>query len=320
MHLIERTIRRVDRAQQRRRPLAVAVAVLKKFGDDQGGHLAALLAYYAFLSLFPLLAVASTLLARALPGNPELREAVLGSALRNLPLVGETLQRDAPSLDGSGVALVVALAVALWAGLGAIRAFEHALNTIWNVPYRRRPSFLGNVARAAAVLALLAALVLVGAGLAAAAQAAGGPAGTLAGWSASVLVNVAGLLVAYRVLTGASLPWSAHVWGAVAAGTAWTVLLAAGARYVAWQVSGAGRVYGTFALVIGLLAWLFLSAQVALLGAEINVVRAARLWPRSLVQPPLTDADRRALVRYVEEAARRPEVVVDADVPSGSPP
>ena len=162
--------------------------------------------------------------------------------------------------------------------------------------------------------------MLVGAGLAAAAQAAGGPAGTLAGWSASVLVNVAGLLVAYRVLTGASLPWSAHVWGAVAAGTAWTVLLAAGARYVAWQVSGAGRVYGTFALVIGLLAWLFLSAQVALLGAEINVVRAARLWPRSLVQPPLTDADRRALVRYVEEAARRPEVVVDADVPSGSPP
>ena len=121
------------------------------------------------------------------------------------------------------------------------------------MPYRRRPPFLSNVARAAAVLALLAALIVVGAGLAAAAQAAGGPAGTVAAWAASWLVNVAGLLVAYRVLTGASLPWSAHVWGAVAAGTAWTVLLTARAP-ATWggRSAGAGRVYGTFALVIKL--------------------------------------------------------------------
>lgn len=311
---LDRTLRRIDAAQRRRPVLAFAVAVVRKFGDDQGGQLAALVAYYAFLSLFPLLAAASTLLARALPGDPELRDAVLGSALRNLPLVGEVLRRDAPVLEGSGVALVVALAVAVWAGLGAVRAMQHAMNAVWNVPYRRRPPFLGNVGRAAATLASVGVLVLVGAALAGLAQAAGGVAGTVLGWSASWLVNVTGLLLAYRILTGVRLPWRAHLRGALVSGTAWTGLLAVGAAYVGWQVSGAGRVYGTFALVIGLLAWLFLAAQVALVGAEVNVVRAARLWPRSLVQPPFTDADRRVLVRYVEESARRPEVAVEADV------
>ena len=314
MEALDRVLRRVDGAQRRRPALAFTVAVVRKFGEDQGGQLAALVAYYAFLSLFPLVAVASTLLARALPGNPDLREAVLGSALRNLPLVGEVLQRDAPILEGSGVALVVAIALAVWAGLGAVRSLEHAMNAIWNVPYRRRPAFLGNVGRALATLASVGVLVLLGAALAGVARAAGGWTGTVLGWSGSWAVNVAGLLLAYRILTSVRLPWRAHLRGAIAAGTAWTGLLAVGAAYVNWQVSGAGRVYGTFALVIGLLAWLFLAAQVALVGAEINVVRAARLWPRSLVQPPFTDADRRALVRYVEEAARRPEVAVDADV------
>ena len=314
MEALDRVLRRVDGAQRRRPALAFLVAVVRKFGDDQGGQLAALVAYYAFLSLFPLVAVASTLLARALPGNPELRDAVLGSALRNLPLVGEVLRRDAPVLEGSGVALVVAIALAIWAGLGAVRSLEHAMNAIWNVPYRRRPGFLGNVGRALATLATVGVLVLMGAALAGVARAAGGWAGTVLGWSGSWAVNVAGLLLAYRILTSVRLPWRAHLRGAIVAGTAWTGLLAVGAAYVNWQVSGAGRVYGTFALVIGLLAWLFLAAQVALVGAEINVVRAARLWPRSLVQPPFTDADRRALVRYVEESARRPEVAVDADV------
>ena len=223
MEGLDRSVRRIDRAQQRRPALAFAIAVVRKFGDDQGGHLAALVAYYAFLSLFPLLAAASTSCwwvrrSRGWPG----------------PRAGS---RDPRWL------------------VGLLARERHRPAALVPHPDRVR------------------------------------------------------------------LPWRAHLRGALASGTAWTALLAVGAAYVGWQVSGAGRVYGTFALVIGLLAWLLLAAQVALLGAEVNVVRAARLWPRSLVQPPFTDADRRALVRYVDESARRPEVAIEVDVrdtPNGS--
>jgi uncharacterized BrkB/YihY/UPF0761 family membrane protein len=131
-------------------------------------------------------AIASTILARALPGNPELRDAVLGSALRNLPLVGEVLRRDAPILEGSGVALVVAIALAIWAGLGAVRSLEHGMNAIWKravppaaVVLRQRRS------RRSPPSATVGVLVVIGAALAGVARAAGARAGTVLGWSGS---------------------------------------------------------------------------------------------------------------------------------------
>jgi hypothetical protein len=63
-------VHRFDDYQQKSKWLALPMAVVKKFGDDQGGNLAALLAYYAFLSVFPLLLVFTTILAYALHGNP----------------------------------------------------------------------------------------------------------------------------------------------------------------------------------------------------------------------------------------------------------
>ena len=173
-NVAERAVRRIDAFQQTHRPLAFPFAVVKKFGDDRGGQLAALMSYYAFLSLFPLLAAASTLLALALPDRPELRARVLDSALRNLPIVGPTLRSDGPALDGAGVALAVAIALAIWAGLGAVKAFEHACDTVWNVPYRRRPNFVGSLARSTGLLVVAGALIVAGAAAAAVAQVAPG--------------------------------------------------------------------------------------------------------------------------------------------------
>ena len=52
----------LDRFQQRHRALAIAVAVWKKFSDDEGGNLTALIAYRAFFSLFPLLLLLTSVL------------------------------------------------------------------------------------------------------------------------------------------------------------------------------------------------------------------------------------------------------------------
>ena len=51
--------------------------------------------------------------------------------------------------------------------------------------------------------------------------------------------------------------------------------------------------YAQFALVIALLVWLHLGAQLTLYAAEINVVVSRRLWPRSLFGPPAAPADER---------------------------
>ena len=61
------------------------------------------------------------------------------------------------------------------------------------------------------------------------------------------------------------------------------------------------------------MSWLFLSAQVILYGAEVNVVRARRLWPRSILQPPLTNADQRALVDLARQEERRPEQAINVE-------
>jgi hypothetical protein len=66
-------------------------------------------------------------------------------------------------------------------------------------------------------------------------------------------------------------------------------------------------VYGVFATVLGLLAWIYLAVEITVYSAEINVVLARRLWPRAIVQPPLTEADRASMALQALQNQRRPE-------------
>jgi uncharacterized BrkB/YihY/UPF0761 family membrane protein len=184
------------------------------------------------------------------------------------------------------------------------------MNTIWNVPHRRRPGFVPTNLRALAMLVGLAALIIVSA-LSTMSLTGGGIAGLILGLVLSILVHAALFLGAYTVLSAAPVGWRANLPGAIVAAIAWTVLLRLGGMFVAHEIASANEIYGTFALVVGLLAWLYLGSSVALYAAEINVVRAGRLWPRSVIQPPITDADEEVLVRYARESERRPEVQVD---------
>ena len=76
-----------------------------KFGDDQGNYLAALMTYYGFLSLFPLLLMASSILGFVLQDNPELQEKILDTALSQFPVIGDQLARP-EGLQGSTTAII----------------------------------------------------------------------------------------------------------------------------------------------------------------------------------------------------------------------
>jgi len=65
--------------------------------------------------------------------------------------------------------------------------------------------------------------------------------------------------------------------------------------------------YGVFAAVLGLVAWIYLGSEVMIYAAELNTVLARRLWPRGMVQPPLTHADQRSLALQATQNQRRPE-------------
>jgi len=311
---VSEILRAVDAFQKRHAAIAFPFAVFKKFGDDQAGNLAAVIAYYGFFSLFPLLLVLVTVLSMILRTNPDLQTRILDSALANFPVIGTEISRNVHALEGSGVTLALGIALTLWAGLGVVKATQTALNSVWNVPFQRRPNFLKSTLRGLIMLGVLGLMTLVSA----AAGTIGGGSGqwwlVILGLAISLIVNLFLFLLAFRILTSENLTWGDVLPGAAAGSVAWTILQALGGFYVSRQLQGASDVYGTFAVVIGLLAWIYIGAQLTLLVAEVNVVRKRHLWPRSLVQPPFTDADIEALTRYAKQESRRPEERIDVEV------
>lgn len=312
MNVFEKALRGVDQVQRRHRPLAFCFGVVKKFGDDRGGLLCAMLAFYGFLSIFPLLLLLVTVLGFAGGDVHSLAHRVESSAFSYFPVVGSDLSNNIHALhERSVVALVIGLLFVLWGSQGALQTAQHVQAEVWNVPGAIRPNFWARLGRTGAMIVVLFVFLVATATLAGLATI--GHHGAWASMGAAVLslvLNIGVFGVGFRVLTPRQIAWR-DLWpGALAGGVGWTVLQYLGGLLVAHSLQHASRLYGSFATVLGLLAFLYLSAEVTVYAAEINVVKARRLWPRSIVQPPLTDADREVLSALALENKRRPEQYV----------
>jgi YihY family inner membrane protein len=308
MNPVEGLVRRIDAFQLNHRPLAFVFAVIKKFGDDRGSNLAALLAYYAFLAVFPLLLLFVTVLGFVLSHHPRLEQSLLHSALVEFPILGNQLGENIHPLRGSGAGLVVGVLGLVWGSLGIAQAAQHAMAEVWNIPGVLRPNFVKRLTRGVGLF------VVLGLGVAATQflngvsfTGHGGALERMAGGVAAVGLNIGLYLLAFRVLTVRQVHTRCLVPGAVMGGIGWSILQTLGGYLVAHQLRHASQVYGYFASVIGLISWLSLGAQLTLYAAELNVVLARKLWPRSIVQPPLTGADKDALSAIAKQGERRPE-------------
>jgi YihY family inner membrane protein len=314
---IERVLRAVDRWQQRHSWPAFGVAAWKKFGDDQAGNLAALIAYYAFASIFPLLLVFVTILDLVLSGNPELRNDLLNSALSGFPVIGDQLKHNVHGLGGSGLALAVGLIFAFAGALGFAAAAQNALNSAWEVPFSRRPGFPWSLLRSIGLTLVVGIGQIVTVTLSSIAGGTGhvisGAASHIAAVAVALVLNIVVFWVGFRLATAREIPARDLRLGALIAGTLWQVLQLVGGYLVAHQLARSSSLYGTFGIVLGLLAWLFLEAQLTLYAVEINVTAVRRLWPRSLFPPPLTEKDLEAYRLYAEAEQRRPDVKVEVE-------
>ncbi|MFZ1154969.1 MAG: YihY/virulence factor BrkB family protein [Solirubrobacteraceae bacterium] len=274
----------VDRFQQRSRRLGFVVAVIKRFDEDQGSQMGALIAYYGFFSLFPLLLVFVTVLGFVLQGNPSAQESVLHSTLSQFPIIGTQLQSNIHSLKGSVVALAIGLVGSLLAGLGVTGATQNAFNKVWQIPHRHQLGFLAWRLRGLGLLALLGVLSILSTVVAGyvTAQTAGAVA-LMGGVLAALAANLLLFFVVFRMLTAEEVDTRDLIPGVILAAVLWQILQHVGGFYVGHVVRHAKETSGLFAFVLGLLTWLYLGGQVTVLAAEANVVRARRLWPCSLL-------------------------------------
>jgi membrane protein len=293
----------LDRRQQRSPRVSFIAAVVKKFGDDQAGQLAALIAYYGFVSLFPLLLVLVTVLGFVLQGDPSERQRILDGTLGQFPIISDYLKLH--SLDGSSVGLIVGLVGSLLAGLGITGATQTAFNRIWHVPFKHRPNWIYSRLRGLGMLALLGTMSILSTTAAGfVGSSSHGAAAVVGGIVLAFVLNLALFMTAFKLLTALDLQWRELLPGVIVAAVLWQLLQHLGGFYIDHELKRTGPLYGIFAVVLGLLAWLYLGAQLTIFAAEINVVKARRLWPRSFFSDPLLDADRRALTSSAETEER----------------
>lgn len=308
---MKRQLAKLDRAQQRHEKLAVALATVKKYGEDQSSSLASTIAFWAFFSIFPLFLVLVTILGYVLPAHR--RADVLGRVASFFPLLHPG---TIGSLSGSWWPILVGVLTALWAGSGVVRMTQQAFDEVWEIPRHHRPGLVEQVRRS------LFALGTIGFGLVVATIMSGyvtgrdtginlGWYGRLGGYLISLALDVGLFVIAFRMLTKREVSYRDVLPGALLSGSAFFILQLISAVIISRYLGKTQGTYGSFATVITILWWFYLQAQVTLFGAQLNVVLAERLYPRSLVGGPGTEADERALQQYAEKAAHYEEQEIE---------
>jgi YihY family inner membrane protein len=325
----ERVLRKIDQTQRRFTWTAFVFGVVKKYGDDNGGVLTSNMAYSAFVALFPLLLVLTTVLGLVASVDASFRTEALKAVADQVPLLGKTLTENVSTLKRSSViGLIVGLLGLIWGATGLAQSGLFTMAQVWNLPGPARPGYVPRLVRSLLFLALLGAGVIVTTGLTSLDTYVfkGFGLDFLAAGVAAAF-NVGMYIGAFRVLTPKGVPTRDLIPGAIAGGILYTVLQTLGV-YLLHHYLHSDSAYGVFATVLGLLAYIYLAVEITLYSAEINVVLARRLWPRGLMQPPLTEADRASMALQALQNQRRPEQHVEvtfddrdggADPPAGTP-
>ncbi|HEY2792318.1 MAG TPA: YihY/virulence factor BrkB family protein [Micromonosporaceae bacterium] len=313
-------LHRLDRYQQRHRAIGFPLAVIQKFNDDQAGDFAKLLAWNAFISIFPLLLVLVTVLGIVLRGHDHLQHQVLHSALVDFPIIGGQLQANIHSLDRTGISLVIGLIGIFIGTRGVANAAQNALNGLWEVPHTRRPGFPLSLLRSLALvlsfgLGIIITTSLSGIGGAGGAIGIGERIGAVA---VSFVLNVALFWLAFRLATASDVASRDLRVGAVLTAIIWQVLQTFGSYLVEHELRHASQVYGLFGIVLGLAFWLFLQAELSLYMVEADVVRTRHLWPRAIFTDELTRADKSAYTAYAQVEERKAEEDINVAFASGN--
>jgi YihY family inner membrane protein len=315
MNIIAATVGKFDAFQKKHPVIGFPLAVFIKFGDDQAGYQAALITYYAFVSLFPLLLVGFSLVPLLVRNDPDLQQRIITATVDYFPVIGQDLARNIHAYHGHGWALVAGLLFILYGARGIANVLQDASNSIWQVVRTKRPGFPFNLLRSIGIIGvggigLIATTVIMG--FVTGISRGGVPSKILLGLL-TLFLNTLVFLVVARLATSSAIVTKKLWIGAVFAALFWHILQVIGSVLVWHQIKGTSTLYGTFAVVLGLLFWLYLQAQFYIYALQIAAVRHNILWPRNIIQPPFNDADRKVYTGYVKTERRKKEELIQVE-------
>jgi YihY family inner membrane protein len=315
MNPLERAARRLDATQQRHTPAALVFGVMKKFGDDNAGTLVNNLAYCAFICVFPLLLVFITLLDILASGHAGLQKDLLHSALGQFPVIGNQLGHNIHGLHRSSViGLAIGVLGLIWGSTGLAQAGLFSMSQVWNLPGPERPNYVTRLTRSLVFLVVLGFGLVLSTALASFGTFGHHNVGLgILSEIVAVAVNGTVYFLVFRTLTPKVVGRKSLIPGAVFGGIAWTILQAVGGYLIGHDLRNDSVTYGVFGVVLGLVAWTYLGCEITIYAAELNSVVAKRLWPRGMIQPPLTEADQRSMALQATQNQRRPEQEISVE-------
>lgn len=299
MHLVDKIISSIDQFQRKHSFFGFIYAVIKKYGEDNASYHSALLTYYAVLSLFPLLIVFTTV-TQLLHSHHALHARLVSGLNSYFPIIGSQLQESVHSPKKTGIALVISLLVTLYGATGGASALQYSFNSLWHIPPAKQTSFPKSTIRNFGIILTAGLGFIITA--------------VLTGYTAflghSILVTLLNTLLSVLILWGVFINLfklaitgnksTAEVAvGAACVAVGIQILQTLGSAILAHELKSLRNMSDTFALVLALMFWLYLQAEVILYGTEIEVIRQGHLFPRSL-RPPLTNADKQSYTNYAQ--------------------
>ena len=313
MKQLTRAIKAFDTYQQKHPVLGFPIAVLLKYEQDEAPHQAALLTYYTFLSLFPLMLILLSITELLLKNQPALEQRVIHTAFSYFPVVGTQLERNVHASHSSGLGLVFGLLIAFVGARGVADIMQTVFNNLWQVPRDRRSKFPRSIARSFLII------ILGGGGMI--------TTSILTGYISqdhnslfkalalvvSLALNFIVFLTVYRLSISRHVPTSNLYIGSAVTSVMWQILQGFGGYLVLNNLRGASALYGIFAIVLGLLFWIYLQAKITLYAVEVDVVRTKKLWPRSLLAPPLSMQDKQVIAEYAKIQKRLPQEKISVE-------
>jgi YihY family inner membrane protein len=283
MKILNSIIDKLDGWQQQHRWPAFAYAVIKKYGDDESGYQAALLTYYGFLSLFPLLLVVTTLAGTLASSHPVQQQDIIRSVTNYFPVLGAQLSDHIHTLHKNGIALAVGVIFIVYGARGVAAAFRRSVQNIWQVPAAQRPGFPQTVLNNFAIILVGGfGFIIASASTGLAASAGHSPLFKVL----AIAINLFILFWLFTFLLNISLPRHVPVRdtvsGALAAAIGLVILQTLGGYLLKTELKRLDALYSYFAVALGLLFWIYLQAQLMHYAITISAVRAQHLWPRSI--------------------------------------
>lgn len=302
MNILKITIQKIDSFQRRHTVLGFPYAVVKKYSDDAAGYQAALLTYYGFLSLFPLLLVLTTLVT-IIPGHDRhLQATIIESTTNYFPMLGTQLSGHVQTIHKTGPALLIGILFTFYGARGVADVFRYGVNHIWQVPYAQRDGFPKSLFKS------LSLVVVGGSGFMLASLISGFAAAAGHGIIFSVLslaINIFILFWLFLFLLQVSLPQHVTIKqtraGAVSAAVGLVIVQVAGGYFLTRELKSLDALYSYFAIALGLLFWIYLQAQTVYYAIEITSVKSGRLWPRGINGDNPTKADKEIHARQASK-------------------